>query len=275
MSTLETLTEHAVLDAATETALAVAMRAGCQEARNELWRCNQRLIVSVAKHFMGRGMSLEDLVSEGQEGLARALDKFDPGRGLKLSTYAVYWIRQALRRALDNDGLIRLPVHRGEAIDQLRRAEADYASFNGAWPADDEIAEALGWPLAKVATVRAARRTATPESLERPFRSTLNHDGDPLSFADIVPTPADAYAQVDDADAHDWLSGLLSATLDNRERLVLSLRYGLCGEPQDYATIGRRLGITRERVRQIAEEALTKLRRLEAVKVELESRRAA
>jgi DNA-directed RNA polymerase sigma subunit (sigma70/sigma32) len=126
-----------------------------------------------------------------------------------------------------------------------------------------------------VATVRAARRTALPASLDAEFRSTLNHDGDPLSFADIVPAPDDSYAQVDDADASGWLGGLLFAALDTRERLVLSLRIGLCGEAQDYATIGRRVGLTRERVRQIAADALAKLRRHPQVQAEQTSRKAA
>jgi RNA polymerase primary sigma factor len=226
------------------------------EARRRLIESNLRLVVSVARRYMNRGIALGDLIQEGNIGLMRAVEKFDYRRGFKFSTYATWWIRQAVSRALaDHSRTIRVPVHMVETINRYVRLSATLQQDLGREPTVDEIAEAMEVPAERVREI--VRILPQPISLE----STVGDEQDAV-LGDFVID--ESLPEMDDAAAKVLLKGQVEgvlATLTPRERRVVELRFGLEGDKlYTLSEIGAELGVTRERIRQIETKALRKLR---------------
>lgn len=257
---LRDISQVPLLTAQEEVLLAQRIEQGDMDALQRFVRANLRLVVSIAKRYLGRGLSLLDLVQEGNLGLMRAVEKFDWTRGYRFSTYATWWIRQAITRAISDQGrTIRLPVHVTDSITRYRRSLAQLTQELGRPPLPEELAEALSVQPEKLEQIiQAAQRTI---SLDTPLTSE-----DETNLGDII---ADEVTRGPQQEAEEVLLqrdvAEVLECLNPRQRLVLQLRFGLgTGTPHTLAEVGDQLNISRERVRQLENEALRKLRRVGA-----------
>jgi RNA polymerase primary sigma factor len=248
---------YPLLTAAEEVELAKRIERGDRQAKDRMINSNLRLVVSIAKKYQGHGLSLLDLIQEGIIGLIRAVEKFDWRRGYKFSTYATWWIRQAVQRGVANKSrTIRIPVHIVEREQKIARAERELMLKLERPPTDEEVARTAKLSLKHVREVRAAARAVA--SLDKP----LGGEGD-TSFGDIVATDKSDVEEEVVVGLSEHLLRAAVAKLPEREQLVIKRRYGLDGDqdPKSLETIGREMGLTRERVRQIETQALERLAR--------------
>ncbi len=244
-----------LLTALDEKALAREIRRGNPEARERMIRANLRLVVSIAKNYSNRGLALLDLIEEGNVGLLKAVERFDPAQDCRFSTYATWWIRQAIRRALINTGkTVRIPSYMVELIGKWKKARQDLANRNGRLPSEHELCKALGMRPEGVRAVERADHSAsaTKQSINSDDAQDLTE-----TIEDRRTAPPDQVV-LNQAELNK-IRELLTA-LDQREREILRMRFGLDnGESMTLKEIGGRLSLTRERVRQVQNEALRKL----------------
>jgi RNA polymerase primary sigma factor len=246
---------YPLLTAAQEVELAKRIEAGDKQAKDLLVNSNLRLVVSIAKRYQGHGLTLLDLIQEGIIGLIRAAEKFDWRKGFKFSTYATWWIRQAVQRGVANKArTIRIPVHIVEREQRISRAERELVATLERTPSDQELAEKTKLPVKQVREVRSAARAVA--SLDKPVG-----EDDSASYGDLFASPEATPEEQVEVDLREKALHAAVSQLSEREQRILKLRYGLNGDadPKSLEEIGRILGITRERVRQLEAEALRRL----------------
>ena len=240
-----------------EVKLASQIKRGNKKAREKMIKANLRLVVKIAHDFSNYGLPLLDLVSEGNIGLMKAVEGFDPKKGGKLSTYASWWIKQSIKRALANQSkTIRLPVHLVDKIGKIRRVAARMTEELGREPSSEELAEELGLSVAKVSHLKNV--AVRPASLD----ARINADDD-TPFGDLVSDDKaeDPFAALRDKDLRDEIVDLLDV-LDARERKIIAYRFGLGGgRERTLEEVGKKFGVTRERIRQLQNIALLKMRK--------------
>jgi RNA polymerase primary sigma factor len=254
---LRQIGEYPLITVQEEIKLARRIKRGDKEARAIMVRSNLRLVVKIARDYSNFGLPLLDLISEGNIGLMKAVERFDPKKGGKLSTYAAWWIKQSIKRALANQSkTIRLPVHLVDKIAKLRRVSNQMTEELGREPTDEELAEEVGMATAKVAALKSA--AIRPTSLDQPL-----NDEDSTALGDIIgdEEAQDPYEMLRDKDMRDEVGDLLSV-LDDRERKIINSRFGLDGQKtKTLEEVGVKFGVTRERIRQLQNIAIRKLRR--------------
>jgi RNA polymerase primary sigma factor len=240
-----------------ETELASKIKKGDAEARERMINSNLRLVVTIAHDYANLGLPLLDLISEGNIGLTKAVERFDPTKGAKLSTYAMWWIKQSIKRALANQSkTIRLPVHLVDKVAKVRRVSLQMSDELGREPTDDELGEEIGIPGDKVARLKSVG--IRPASLDAPIG-----DDDSTKFGEMI---GDEEAQTPfellrDKNLRGEVDGLIEV-LDDREKKIISQRFGLDGgQPKTLEDVSKDFGVTRERIRQLQNIALAKLRR--------------
>ncbi|HXG76665.1 MAG TPA: sigma-70 family RNA polymerase sigma factor [Gaiellaceae bacterium] len=253
---LNEIGRYPLLTAAEEIELAKRIERGDAEAKERMINSNLRLVVSIAKRYQGHGLSLLDLIQEGILGLIRAVEKYDWRRGFKFSTYATWWIKQAVQRGVQNRArTIRVPVHVADVERKAARTERELTAKLGREPTEEEVANAAGIPLDKLQQAREAMRSLT--SLDRP----IGEEGTGALGELIAMPDGDPATELGVSLDQDALERAL-ATLGEQQRRVLELRFGLAGgEPLSLQKVGRELGLTRERVRQVERDALEQLAR--------------
>ncbi|HEX3800169.1 MAG TPA: RNA polymerase sigma factor RpoD/SigA [Verrucomicrobiae bacterium] len=241
-----------------EIQLAARIKKGDKKAREHMIKANLRLVVKIARDYEGIGLPLLDLISEGNIGLMKAVERFDPAKGGKLSTYGSWWIKQSIKRALANQSkTIRLPVHLVDKISKMRRTALKLQEFLGREPTDEELAEEMGISALRVSQMRTA--AIRPASLDAPIG-----DEDSNNFSEIVQdeNAESPYEQLEEKTVVNMLQEMVT-TLDPREATILRYRFGLDGgSEKTLEDVGAKFGVTRERVRQIQNIALKKLRKM-------------
>jgi RNA polymerase primary sigma factor len=256
---LQEIIKTPLLTIAEEVQLARRIRRGDKAARDHMIKANLRLVVKIAHDYKDFGLPLLDLISEGNIGLIKAVERFDPRKGGKLSTYAAWWIKQSIKRALANQSkTIRLPVHLVDKISKMRRTAMALAEEFGREPTDEELAMELGIQPSKVAHLKSV--SIRPASLDAP----IGEDGDSATFGDIVgdENAVDPYENVRENNLQSDLDGMINS-LDKREADILRMRFGLDGHDElTLEEVGRKFKVTRERVRQLQNLALQKIRKL-------------
>lgn len=240
-----------------EIELSRKIRKGDAAARERMINANLRLVVTIARDYANLGLPLLDLISEGNIGLTKAIERFEPAKKARLSTYAAWWIKQTIKRALANQSkTIRIPVHLNDRISKVRRLSLQMGEDLGREPTDDELAEELGIPSEKIS--RLKRIGIRPASLEAPMA-----DDDATEFGESVGDEAarTPFELLRDKNLLDELDNVIEV-LDAREKKIIAQRFGLDGgEPKTLEDVGKNFGVTRERIRQLQNCALTKLRR--------------
>jgi len=254
---LREISQVPLLTPAEEIKLAAQIKRGNKRAREKMIKANLRLVVKIAHDFSTFGLPLLDLISEGNIGLMKAVERFDPKKGGKLSTYASWWIKQSIKRALANQSkTIRLPVHLVDKIGKIRRVANRMTEELGREPTSEELAEELGLAVAKVTHLKNV--AVRPASLD----ARINADDD-TPFGDLVgdDRAEDPFAALRDKDLRDEIVDLLDV-LDARERKIISYRFGLDGgRERTLEEVGKKFGVTRERIRQLQNIALLKMRK--------------
>ncbi|MEI6073142.1 MAG: RNA polymerase sigma factor RpoD/SigA [Verrucomicrobiae bacterium] len=254
---LREIAQFPLLTVQDEVKLARKIKRGDQKARSLMVRSNLRLVVKIARDYSNYGLPLLDLISEGNIGLMKAVERFDPQKGGKLSTYAAWWIKQSIKRGLANQSkTIRLPVHLVDKIAKIRRVSTQMTEELGREPSDEELAEEIGLSAAKVTALKSA--AIRPTSLDQQIG-----DDETTRFGDLVGDEGaqDPFEMLRDKDLRDEVGGLLDA-LDDRERRIINSRFGLDGKkPKTLEEVGVKFRVTRERIRQIQNIALLKLRK--------------
>jgi len=251
-----------------EIDLAAKIKKGDKKAREHMIKANLRLVVKIARDYEGIGLPLLDLISEGNIGLMKAVERFDPAKGGKLSTYGSWWIKQSIKRALANQSkTIRLPVHLVDKISKMRKTAMKLQEELGHEPTDDELADELGMTASRVRQMRQA--AIRPASLDAPIG-----DDDSNNFSDVVEdeNATSPYDNLEDKTVVNMLQDMVQH-LDNREATILRYRFGLDGGTEKtLEEVGVKFGVTRERVRQIQNLALRKLRKM-IEKLEMEKKK--
>jgi RNA polymerase primary sigma factor len=268
---LREISQTPLLSPRQEIDLARKIRNGDKRARDLMISANLRLVVTVAHDYVDFGLPLLDLISEGNIGLVKAVERFDETKGAKLSTYAVWWIRQRIKRALSNHGkLVRLPVHLGEKMSRMRRVALRMSEELGREPTDDELSAEIGLGTEKIAELRSIG--IRPASLDAP----ISDDGSSEYGESVADEDAQSpFELLRDKDLRSKVDGLLEE-LDSREKQIIADRFGFGGgERKTLREVGDTLGVSRERIRQLENSALAKLRRALSLKEEPVGRLAA